>query len=618
MLFSSKKGKLIFRLSVALVIFAVTTLVGSLVYIKINIHGKFPPKTFVAGVDISSKTFNEAGLLIEKKGEQFSSKSITVVFKGVSKQLNVKDLKPKLFIPQTLNTIEETDGRNFGIIDLFFPKEYEQKNSKIITSIDEEYTWSGIDKMFNLTELEPKSATFKLNNKGVLEIIPEHAGIVVNKTEVLKLLKERISSLDTAKIEIKEIPATPLIKSTDLETQKESLSKKLKYSVILEDPIYSDDWKVKLKDHLDWVSFSEGENYCLPLITDSSSACDPKAQEKVQLRIKEEPFNAFIDAELSKWLDKPAQDVEIKEDPDSKNKALITGHGDDGHSIQRAELRSALELAINSEVSKVKIPVTDLPPQITVSEALKAKGIKEKLAVGHTSYYGSPANRVYNIKVASAKLNGTIIAPGETFSFNGTLGPVDSSTGYRKELVIKKEGTIPEYGGGVCQMSTTVYRSALFSGLPIVERNEHSYAVSYYSQILGHGLDATIYIGGANLRFTNDTGNSLVMQTYVDPDYELYVVLYGTSDGRSVKMDGPYVSSHQSPPPTVYEETTELAPGQTKESEHAHAGFKVLWYRYLTNKDGTTKTEEIRTSYKAMPAKILIGKAATPDPVPSP
>lgn len=600
--------KKVFRWSLAIAIAATVVLVAGLAYVKISVHGKFPPKTFVAGVDISNQNFAQAQVLLEKKGSEYASAKIPVIFEGKKYQLAVKDIAPKLYIDETLNTIKETDGRDFGVMDLFIPRDYEEKNSAIISNINEEQTWLHIDKFFQLTALEPASATFFFEAKGQLQITPEHEGVVIDRKTLSKSVKSRIENLSTEPVNIEAIAAKPAVTSAVLASQKAKVLEKLQHNVTLEDPIYSDDWNLKLKDHLDWVTFSAGENYCLPVINATDMDCSKESLKEVRLKLKPQPFNAYIDSELSKWLDKPAEDVVIK--PGENGKADIQGEGGDGKLIQRESLRKALELAVENDVSKITIPVISIAPKVTIDPSLKEKGIKEKLAVGHTSYYGSPGNRVFNIKVASAKLNGILIAPGEEFSFNDALGNVDGSTGYRKELVIKKEGTIPEYGGGVCQVSTTFYRAALFSGLPIEERNEHSYAVSYYSQILGHGLDATIYIGGPNLRFTNDTGHYVLMQAYVNPDFELYVVFYGTKDGRNVEMEGPYISNKRGAPATVYEETDTLAPGQTKESEHAHPGFSVLWYRYLTDKDGKTITEEIKTNYKAMPAKILVGKAA--------
>ena len=193
------------------------------------------------------------------------------------------------------------------------------------------------------------------------------------------------------------------------------------------------------------------------------------------------------------------------------------------------------------------------------------------------------------------------------FSFNQNLGAVDGRNGYKKELVIKKEGTIPEYGGGICQVSTTMFRSVLFGGLPVVERNEHSYAVRYYSQVLGDGLDATIYLGGADLKFENNTEQHILIQTFTESDYELYIVFYGTPDGRDVELEGPYLSNYHYPGPTVYIDTDKIAEGQTKQVEKPHTGFNVLWYRHLTDKDGNKTSEPVETRYRAIPAKIWVG-----------
>ena len=152
-----------------------------------------------------------------------------------------------------------------------------------------------------------------------------------------------------------------------------------------------------------------------------------------------------------------------------------------------------------------------------------------------------------------------------------------------------------------------MYRAALLSGLPIVERNEHSYAVSYYSQILGHGLDATIYLGGSDLRFENNTENHILIQTYVENDYELYIVFYGTDDGRKTELEGPFLSNYHRPGPTMYIDTSSLYVGETKQVEKPHTGFKAIWYRHLELADGSKLTEEIETNYQAVPAKIWVG-----------
>jgi vancomycin resistance protein YoaR len=389
-------------------------------------------------------------------------------------------------------------------------------------------------------------------------------------------------------ITLKLDPNSPTITKERLEEQRDNIVESLRYQFVLIDPIYSDDWNVRLTEHLDWVEFAE-----------------VAMEERIAIKINQNKLDEFVDAEISKWLDVPVDPVNIY--TNEEGKVVIEGRGYDGKMVQRKHLKKAIELAVANQIRNVPIPVIDMEPEITISEDLQALGIKDRISIGHTSYYGSPGNRIHNIKTGAAKFNGEIVAPDEIFSFNTLLGPVDASTGYRKELVIKKEGTIPEYGGGLCQVSTTFYRTILFGGLPVTARREHSYAVSYYSQVLGHGLDATIYLGGQDLQFQNNTGEHILIQTFVKDDYELYVAFYGTSDGREIEMDGPYLSGYYSPGETVYEETGKLNSGQTKQVEKAHTGFKALWYRYITDKNGEQTVETINSHYKAVPAKILVG-----------
>lgn len=165
-------------------------------------------------------------------------------------------------------------------------------------------------------------------------------------------------------------------------------------------------------------------------------------------------------------------------------------------------------------------------------------GITELIGRGESKFNGSPANRRWNIKVGVERMTGIIIKPGEVFSFNKYLGPVDASTGFKPELVIKGDlGTIPEFGGGLCQVSSTTFRAAMHAGLPINERRNHSYAVQYYAP---QGTDATIYPGAVDLKFTNDTGHSILIWPYFKEENYLVFDFYGTYDGRKVELGTPY------------------------------------------------------------------------------
>jgi len=191
----------------------------------------------------------------------------------------------------------------------------------------------------------------------------------------------------------------------------------------------------------------------------------------------------------------------------------------------------------NPLVKDINLDATTLKAEVTSSN-LDQYGIKELVGEGVSNFLHSPQNRIHNITVGAARFNGVLIKPGEEFSFIKTLGPVDESTGYLPELVIKVDKTVPEFGGGMCQVSTTAFRAAMNSGLKITARTNHAYPVVYYNP---QGLDATVYIPNPDLRFINDTPNYILIQTRIEGT-QLFFDFYGTSDGRQTKIDGPFVT----------------------------------------------------------------------------
>ncbi len=249
-------------------------------------------------------------------------------------------------------------------------------------------------------------------------------------------------------------------------------------------------------------------------------------------------------------------------------------------------------------------------------------GITELVGKATTPFTGSPRNRISNIKNGVKFLSGVMIAPGEEFSTLKTLGVIDNTTGYLPELVIKGDRTQPEFGGGLCQVSTTLFRAALDAGLPIIARRSHSYRVSYYEKdgngkVIGPGLDATIYDPDVDLRFVNDMAQPILIIGYVIGD-KITFELYGTKDGRVSEIIGPKLLSETPPGDPIYIETTDLAPGVIKQVETPHSGGSATATYIVTYADGTKKTVEFRSWYRRWPAQYLKGVSALSSPTPSP
>jgi len=223
----------------------------------------------------------------------------------------------------------------------------------------------------------------------------------------------------------------------------------------------------------------------------------------------------------------------------SEGKASTFSLSKDGYEldIQKSFEETTKALEKNPLVKDLTLATNVLAPEVT-SGNLDKYGIKELIGEGTSNFRGSPKNRIHNIQTGASKFNGVLIKPGEEFSFIETLGPVDESTGYLPELVIKVDKTIPEFGGGMCQVSTTMFRAALLSGLKITARTNHAYPVQYYAP---QGLDATVYIPKPDLMFLNDTPNYILVQTRIEGT-QLFFDFFGTSDGRQAKLVGPFVT----------------------------------------------------------------------------
>lgn len=306
-------------------------------------------------------------------------------------------------------------------------------------------------------------------------------------------------------------------------------------------------------------------------------------------------------------LNREPQDVTISLDENGKVK--FEGFAFNGQAIDYDRAFQVIRKAIQDNLDEVRIPLTIIPAKVNVlSDELRQMGITELISTGETNFRGSPYNRLVNIRVGLASFNGKLVPPGVESGAGEIIGRVDGSTGYAKELVIKGDKTVPEYGGGLCQVSTTVYRSLLIGGFPITKRTNHSYAVSYYDP---QGLDATIYPPDPDMKFINDTPNHILLQTTTVGD-KAYSNVYGTLVDRQVDLIGPYYYAYTGTPPPRTEYTTKLAPGEKQLLGAAHGGFKASWYRRITYADPAQKEklEHIFSSYEARPLYTLIGVAS--------
>ena len=263
----------------------------------------------------------------------------------------------------------------------------------------------------------------------------------------------------------------------------------------------------------------------------------------------------------------------------------------DGFLIDSAKLKETLcqEISNWTESEKkeivVELPLILIAPKIN-TESVNDLGIKELLGRGTSSFRHSSTIRNFNVEKGSSIINRILVAPDETFSFLKALGEVTLDNGYKKAYVIKKGKTELDVGGGVCQVSTTFFRAILDAGLDITERHAHAYRVSYYEEDNRPGFDATVFIPSPDLKFINDTGHHLLIQSIYDgKNKKLIYEIYGTSDGRKVEISNYRQWDAQPAPPDVWIDDPTLSPGKVVKDESKVPGLKAS-FEWKVTKNG--------------------------------
>jgi vancomycin resistance protein YoaR len=222
---------------------------------------------------------------------------------------------------------------------------------------------------------------------------------------------------------------------------------------------------------------------------------------------------------------------------------------------------------------------------------------------------------VRNIEVAAEKFEGTVVPPGGVFSFNEIVRDVSSANGFEDGLVIWGDRTAVGVGGGVCQVSTTVFRTAYEGGFPIVSRTNHGYVVDWYGE---PGMDATIFTPYVDFQFRNDTGAYLLLDPIVDSANGVMTFnFYGTAPNRTVTVSKPEIKDVKPAEPPQYVVDESLAPGEKKQVDWEKEGMTVTVTRTIVE-DGTTRTDTLTSNYEPWQAVYLVGPGteipATPTP----
>jgi vancomycin resistance protein YoaR len=423
-------------------------------------------------------------------------------------------------------------------------------------------------------------------------LLTENQQVVVNPGENglevdQKLLEMRFKNAVISRINSITVPVVELRpKLTELQVQKIKgvAEKYVRKRVVLVKKGTEEKWEIPDKQIITWIDPRTGnwnEKLIQIWLEELATAVNKPAQNASFRFVAENRVEEF----------KPEADGEMIDVEKTKNEILAT-------------LR---EMTLGQDSYQVNLAVKVIEPEITVAE-INNLGIRQLLGRGESWFSGSITNRIFNLKKASGHLSGIIVPPGETFSFNQELGEVSAETGYKQAYIIKEGKTILGDGGGVCQVSSTLFRAVLAAGLPVIERTAHAYRVHYYEEKYQVGFDATVFQPVPDFKFQNDTPAYILIQTVYDEKKKyLAFELYGTSDGRTAEISKSRIWEQTAPPPDLYIDDPNLPIGVVNQTEHAAWGAKAAFDYKVTLGEEVLQDRTFFSNYRPWGAVYIRG-----------
>lgn len=493
-------------------------------------------------------------------------------------------------------------------VKIHFEPVYTVDFEKFSTRIDEE-----------LQGMENKAQNAKIIAKGSeFIILPAKGGMIVDRATLFSEIKSRTENLNDAHIAIQLLDDQPTISDEQIQQPLAKLKNISKQRIVLSfgydkwslsgdtllGVLNTDKWEQIGQNNIDFMIISSP-------ITLSNLQINESSESVLDVSFDGEKIDEFVGT-IAKSVNRPARDATIRFEG---GKVVEFSAAVDGQALDSELLKSQILEKIDSidpEQSaqiNIEIPVAIARAKIANSE-INSLGITELIGKGVSYFTGSIPNRAFNIGLGSRTISGTLVKPGEIFSFNGLVGPVSAEQGYKQAYIINKGRTVLDDGGGICQVSTTAFRAALNAGLPIVKRTAHAYRVSYYEQRgFKPGLDATIFSPSVDLQFKNDTSHSILVQAVVDSvNGKLEVDIYGTSDGRRVVLGDVVVSNIKPAPEPLYQDDPSLATGTTKQVDFAAAGATAVFTRKVYRGSELLIDESFKSNFRPWQAVYLVGK----------
>lgn len=577
------------NLKTLLPILTFVLLLNLVLALRLAYSDRISPGVAVAGIPLGNKTKNEAYNILWSKINSLTPQRLVLVSDNKTWEDDFKNLGFVYDLDTTLDSAYQIGRRGNPLVA------WQEKNTALFKGVNLPLSYQ-----INQAALEEKinqiaqslfvptvNPQIKVLTKSVT-IEPGKAGQEVDRRSLMAIIGQQLAFLKNESIVVSINQINPQLTEAEMTTAKARAEKLLNKSL-----------KLTVEDQ----SFTISETQLINFIS-------------LEGGFDLEKINNYT-KDLSLALNRPAQNAAFQF---SAGRAVVFKPAKDGiHLLEQQTVQQVLTALQSLEESPggekkeitLALEVEKSPPRIQTGD-VNNLGIKDLLGKGVSHFKGSIPSRIHNIILASSRLNGILVAPGETFSFNQALGEVSQTTGFKEAYIIKEGRTILGDGGGVCQVSTTLFRAVLNAGLPVEERHAHAYRVSYYEQNSPPGLDATVFAPGIDFKFKNDTPAYILIQTSVDTKSQtLTFELYGSSDGRMIIIGKPRVWDQIPPPPDLYQDDPTLPTGTTKQIDWKAWGAKVAFDWKVVRGGEVLQERTFYSVYRPWQAIFLRGTGGT-------
>lgn len=417
---------------------------------------------------------------------------------------------------------------------------------------------------------EPVANAFYSSNNALLSITPQSVGTRMDWRKFISDYNTQVGNMKRDVVFIKTKSQEPTITATMLETKRTGLAPFVQNPLTL--TFEARKWDVPSSELVGWLSYTNEPG---PINTNLyANFYNLQIRDLSAIGFDTSRIKGYLST-LTPSINRQARDARLTI---SGDRATVFQQSQDGRALDIDATAKIIADNLNSSKPQSSLALAVVVTKAEVNDDnIDRLGIRELLSEGVTYFPGSSANRITNVRVGSNRFNGVLLKPGEVFSFGQILGPVGPEQGYKEGRVILEGRQESQYGGGLCQVSSTAFRAALLAGLPILERYNHSFAVSYYTAPYGvPGVDATIYYPDVDFKFKNDTKNHILIQTEM-VGTTLKFRFYGTKEKEGVLRGPNFIYGSNDP----------------------NQPSKTVFYRDIKSGGQVIKTDTFYTTYRS-------------------